>query len=202
MFYWQYSYPNGVVAVDRLRLPVGRPVRLELVGADVVHSWWVPELTGKRQAIPGRVNRLDFTINRPDTYGGQCSFFCGVQHTEMYTEVEAIPQQEFDTWVAAQRTAQLDLSSDLGKQTWEGVCAKCHGLDGKGGYGPEIAGNSTLSTKASLARLLANGQDNEGIPGFMPPVSQGWPEQQLDALIDYLVGAGLAPQPADQGQGE
>ena len=62
--------------------------------------------------------------------------------------------------------------------------------------------NSTLSDKEGLARLLAEGQNNEGIDGYMPPISTGWPEKQLDALITYLVGSGLAPEPAGQGEAQ
>lgn len=199
MFYWEYRYPNGVVAVDQVRLPVGQPVRLELTSVDVIHSWWVPELTGKKDAVPGRTNVLNFTITKPGVFQGQCAELCGVQHAVMYTTVEALPVPEFDAWLAAEGQAQADGSSDLGRQTWEGACAKCHALDGQGGYGPAIAGNSTLSDKASLSRLLAEGQDNEGVDGYMPAVSQGWPEKQVDALITYLVQAGLAPAPAEQG---
>ena len=199
-FYWEYTYPNGVVQVDDLRLPVDRPVRLELEAADVIHSWWVPELTGKRDATPGRRTTLDFTVRRTGTYTGQCAEFCGVQHAVMTTTVEVVSQAEFDAWLTDQKAAQANGSSDLGKQTWEGACAKCHGLAGEGDYGPAIAGNGTLSDKDSLARLLAEGQNNEGADGFMPAVSKGWPDTQLEALIDYLVQAELAPPPADQPQ--
>jgi cytochrome c oxidase subunit 2 len=200
MFYWEYTYPNGVVQVDELRLPVDRPVRLELRSSDVIHSWWVNELTGKRDAIPGRTNTLDFTVREAGTFTGQCAEFCGVQHAVMRTTVEAVPQAEFDAWLGEQEAAQANGTSNLGEQTWVGVCATCHGLDGEGDVGPAIAGNSTLSDKASLSRLLAEGQDNEGIDGYMPKVSTGWPEKQLDALIAYMIEAGIAPEPAGQAQ--
>lgn len=120
-FYWEYTYPNGVVQVDDLRLPVDRPVRLELQAADVIHSWWVPELTGKRDAIPGRTNTLDFEVRKTGTFTGQCAEFCGVQHAVMTTTVEVVPQAEFDAWIADQEAAQADGTSDLGEQTWAGV---------------------------------------------------------------------------------
>jgi cytochrome c oxidase subunit 2 len=197
-FYWEYTYPNGVVAVDALRLPTERPIRLQIDSYDVAHSWWVPELTGKKDAIPGRTNYLDFTIRRPGTFVGQCAELCGVQHAVMRTEVTAMPQGDFDAWLASERAAQTEGSSDLGEQTWEGVCAKCHGLDGKGDYGPSIAGTSTLSDRNVLEPIVTNGQDNPGIAGYMPPVAAGWPKKQLDALIEYLVQSGLAPAPVQQ----
>ena len=90
-FYWEYTYPNGVVSVDLLRLPIDRPVQLKLEAADVIHSWWVPELTGKRDAIPGRTNTLDFTPLKTGVFEGQCAELCGAEHAVMYTEVEVIP---------------------------------------------------------------------------------------------------------------
>jgi cytochrome c oxidase subunit 2 len=199
-FYWEYTYPNGVVVVDRLRLPVDRPVRLELVAYDVIHSWWVPQLTGKRDTIPGRTNSLTFEPNRTGTFAGQCAELCGVEHASMHTEVEVVPAGEFDTWLAGQADAQAAGTSDLGQQTWDGVCAKCHGLDGEGRYGPEIAGNSTLASAESLEPLLEQGQDNAQIHGYMPPVGLGWPDKQLDALIAYIASnPDLAPAGAAQG---
>ena len=172
--------------------------------SDVIHSWWVPQITGKRDAIPGKTNTLDFTPLDVGTYRGQCAELCGVQHAVMYTSVEVIDQQEFDKWLAAQAVGQSDLTSDaalaLGQQTWEGACAKCHGLDGKGSYGPEIANNSLLADREGLSRLLNNGQDGANLPGYMPGVGRGWPDFQLDALIAYLQQANLAPAPA-AGQG-
>jgi cytochrome c oxidase subunit II len=198
-FYWQYVYPNGVVSINRVRLPVDRPIQLELVGADVVHSWWVPELTGKRDAIPGRINRLNFTAQRTGLYEGVCAEFCGVQHAVMRTEVEVVPEAQFDQWLASEGEAQAAGTSGLGQATWEGVCAKCHGLDGGGDIGPQIAGNSTLVDRQGLATLLAEGIDDPQVEGYMPPVARGWPERQVDALIGYIESnPDLAPAGAAQ----
>ncbi len=205
-FYWEYTYPNGAVTVDTLRLPVDRPVRLVLNGADVIHSWWVPQITGKRDAIPGKTNTLDFTPLDVGTYRGQCAELCGVQHAVMYTSVEVIPQPEYDRWVAATATGQRDPTSaagiELGRQTWEGVCAKCHGLDGQGNYGPPIAGNSLLADRDGLYQLLNKGQNGETLPGYMPAVGEGWRDAQLNALLAYLQQAKLAPAPAATSTGQ
>ena len=85
-------------------------------------------------------------------------------------------------------------------QTWEGVCAKCHGLDGKGGYGPVIAGNSLLADPAGLAALLAEGRDNPQVDGSMPAVSGSWPGdgRQLEALVEYIAAT---PELAPAGAG-
>jgi cytochrome c oxidase subunit 2 len=185
-FYWEYTYPNGVVAVDTLRLPEGRPVQLVLNAVDVIHSWWVPELQGKRDAIPGRTNTLNFTVARTGTFQGQCAELCGAQHALMPTTVEVVSATEFDGWLDDQAAAQSAGTSELGDETWDGVCAKCHGLDGSGGYGPEIAGNALLVDQQALAKLLAEGRDTPAVGGSMPVISTGWPDKQLKALIDYV----------------
>jgi cytochrome c oxidase subunit 2 len=178
-FYWLYTYPNGAVSVNELRLPTGRPIDLEITAPanDVAHSWWVPSLAGKMDAIPGKVNHLKFeTPASPGLYKGQCAEFCGVQHALMLAQVQTLTPAEFDTWVSA----QLQAGAGLGKQTFEGACGPCHGLDGKGLIGPPLAGNATLAQRKLLIRLLENGKN------AMPPVGKDWDTRQRDALIQYV----------------
>jgi cytochrome c oxidase subunit II len=183
-FYWQYVYPNGAVSLDQLRVPVGRTVRLELVTWDVNHSWWVPALTGKKDAIAGRTNVLSFTPQRTGTWEGQCAELCGIQHAVMYTRVHVVEQAEFDAWVDQQAAIPEE---ELGRQEWEAVCAKCHGLEGEGDIGPPIAGNGTLTNRPALVELLSEtGQDTPQLPSYMPKVGLGWNGRQFDALIAYV----------------
>jgi cytochrome c oxidase subunit 2 len=181
-FYWQFTYPNGVIAVDRMRVPVARPVRLEVTAptSDVIHSWWIPALGGKVDAIPGHPNHTWFEATRPGVYVGQCAEFCGIQHAMMRATVEAVPASEFDSWLADQARAQTEGTSDLGAQTFQGVCAKCHGAQGQGGIGPPIAGNALLSDRQGLETLVQEGK------GLMPAVGKGWSDRQTDALFAYL----------------
>ena len=106
-YYWNYTYPNGVIAVDRLRAPVGQTTRLEVSAPDfeVIHSWWIPALGGKFDAIPGVTNETWFNPNAPGIYRGQCAEFCGTQHAVMRAEVEAMPREEFDEWLADEAEA-------------------------------------------------------------------------------------------------
>jgi cytochrome c oxidase subunit 2 len=183
-FYWQYVYPNGAISLDELRLPVDRTVRLELTTLDVNHSWWVPPLTGKMDAIAGRTNVLHFKPEDTGTWEGQCAELCGIQHAVMYTRVQVVEQAAFDAWVDEQATISAE---ELGQQEWEAVCAKCHGLEGEGDIGPPIAGNGTLMTFNSLAPLLrSTGQNTPQFPGYMPAVGAGWSDEQINALIDYI----------------
>jgi cytochrome c oxidase subunit 2 len=198
-FFWEYVYDNGTVTVNTLVLPVDRPIQLVIDGKDVIHSWWVPQITGKLDAIPGRTNTMNFTIEKEGVFRGQCAELCGAQHALMITTVEAVPEAEFDQWLADRSSAQAAGTSDLGKETWEGACARCHGALGEGDYGPAIAGNSTIVDPQTLGALLAAGQDSEALPGYMPAVSTDWPEGQLEALIDYIASnPDLAPAQTGQ----
>ena len=178
-FYWRFTYPNGAVSVNELRLPTGRPVELVVTAPanDVIHSWWIPALAGKMDAIPGKVNHLDFEApSSPGLYQGQCAEFCGIQHALMLAQARIVTEGEFDAWVSA----RLRAGTDLGRQTFAGACAPCHGLNGEGLIGPPLEGNATLADREQLERLLENGKN------AMPPVGRGWDDHQTDALVAYV----------------
>jgi len=196
-FYWEYRYPGGEVTVDTLYLPVDEPVELRLTGMDVIHSWWVPALTGKMDAIPGRINTLRFVPDTTGDFDGKCAELCGVQHAFMPTTVTVLDQSEYESTLASQQ-------EELGKATWEGACATCHGLDGQGDVGPAIAGNGTLSNPEALRTLLLNGQNTPQYDYYMPPVGRGWPPEQFEALIAYIKSSktlSTAPAPTTTGGG-
>jgi cytochrome c oxidase subunit II len=175
-YYWEFVYPDGTIAVDQLRLPYNRVVRLEIVGHDVDHSWWVPALGGKLDAIPGKKNYTSFRATKLGTFRGQCAEFCGIQHAAMLARVDVLPQDEYDAWVRERRSS----TTALGKETFLGVCAKCHGLAGQGDVGPPIAQSPLLQDRQALTTLLRQGT------GTMPAVGQNWNDTQLNALIAYL----------------
>jgi cytochrome c oxidase subunit 2 len=185
-FYWQFDYPNGVVAIDTMRAPAGVPVKLVVTSpdADVIHSWWIPALGGKFDAIPGRTNQTWFQADKPGTYKGQCAELCGLEHAQMLASVEVMPRSDFTAWLEQRRTDQTAGTGELGKETFEGVCAKCHGLAGEGGIGPRIAGSPTLASPQSLEILVRNGRT--GPQGVMPAVGSEWSDQQITALANYL----------------
>jgi cytochrome c oxidase subunit II len=181
-FYWQYEYPNGVVAVDTLRAPAGVPVRLEVTAPDedVIHSWWIPALGGKIDAIPGTTTDTWFQAESPGVYEGQCAELCGAEHARMLASVEVLPASEFDAWLDEQQADQDAGSVELGEEEWEGVCAKCHGPTGGGGEGPRIAGSPILADEDALADIVRNGR------GEMPAVGSDWTDEQVEALAAYL----------------
>ena len=175
-YYWDFTYPNGANSVDTLRLPFDRTVRLTIRSADVAHSWWIPALGGKLDAIPGKTNHLTLRATKLGTFSGQCAEFCGLLHAAMLAHVQVLPAAEYDSWVSARANAQLA----LGKETFVGVCAKCHGLAAQGGYGPNIAQNPLLGNKSGISKVIRNGT------GKMPAVGNDWSQAQLNATIAYL----------------
>jgi cytochrome c oxidase subunit 2 len=175
-FYWRYVYPNGAVAIDRLRLPVDRRSDLVVTAPDhdVIHSWWAPALNGKMDAIPGVVNHLQLKPVRVGVYPGRCAELCGLQHAAMNLSVEVMPGADFDAWLEQQGGKQ----ADLGKALFEGVCSKCHFAAPE--FAPNIIGNPLLADRARLVDLVTNGR------GRMPAVGRGWSKRELDALTGYV----------------
>jgi cytochrome c oxidase subunit II len=181
-FYWQFTYPDGATSIDELHAPVNRVVRVEIHSQDVDHSWWVPELGGKFDAIPGRTTHTWFQARRMGTYRGQCGEFCGVFHAEMAARVLVETESAYRSFLSSAREPML-----VGGQEWRGVCAKCHGISGKGGYGPAIQNNSVLVQHEGLLRLLNDGQNVlKPLASYMPPVGRGWSDAQVKALEMYL----------------
>jgi cytochrome c oxidase subunit II len=180
-FYWQFTYPDGSVSIDELHAPVNRVVRVDILSHDVDHSWWIPQLGGKFDAIPGQRTHTWFKADRVGVYKGKCGEFCGVFHAEMAARVVIESQEAYDAWI------QNVAPTSLGKSEWVGVCAKCHGLAGRGGYGPAIFNNSVLVQAQSLRRLLVTGQNRIApTSSYMPPVARDWKDEQFQALEQYL----------------
>jgi cytochrome c oxidase subunit II len=181
-FYWQYTYGNGVIAIDRLRVPVDRVVELEITAPehDVVHSFWVPAVGGKFDAIPGETTELEFKAEKEGVYPGQCTEFCGLQHGVMTASLEVVPAAEFDRWLQREAQAQETGESELGQITFAGACAKCHGMEGEGLIGPALAGNPTIQQREAVEEVVRNGR------GEMPAVGRGWSDRQLDALVRHM----------------
>jgi cytochrome c oxidase subunit 2 len=176
-FYWRFVYPNGAVSFDTIRLPVDRNVRLEVTTRewDVIHSFWVPALGGKIDAIPGMTTELRMHPTRTGSFEGKCAELCGIQHSAMLFTAEVLPQAEFESWLAG-ATAQ----EGLGEEIFESVCSKCHFAAPE--YAPNIAGSPVLSDPNQVKRLL-----QEGV-GRMPPVGRGWTDAEVQALVDHVGG--------------
>ncbi len=178
-YYWQYDYTDSkdrARSIGTLHVPAGSVVDLKVVSPDVIHSWWIPALGGKIQAIPGRINHTWFQA-KPGVYTGQCAQLCGVFHASMGAVVQAGTQRQYRHYLATWHET-------IGKQIWNGVCATCHGNLGQGGYGPAIANNSLLIQPNALAGIVHNGFT--GSQGAMPPVGDTWTAAEFNALAAYV----------------
>ncbi len=196
-FWWEYEYTDhDVITANELHIPVGRPVRLTLLGTDVIHSFWVPRLAGKQDIVPGRVNLLTLQADQPGVYLGQCTEFCGLSHANMRIRVIAHPMDEWLQWVADQKKpATLDLSSEGAKAFLEGECVNCHaigGTDASGRSGPDLTHFASRETFAGA--LFENNTENlrawladppKVKPGSLMP-DYGLSSQEIDALIQFL----------------
>ena len=173
-YYWLYRYPGGEIAVDELVVPVNKVVTLEVVAPDVIHSWWIPALGGKIDAIPGVTNETWFKADREGTFTGRCAELCGAQHADMTASVRAVSAAAFTRFLASHAPS----SETVGQETFEGVCAKCHGLAGEGtDDAPPIAGREFDATVVALIK---------GGGATMPAVGEDWSDEHVDATIDYL----------------
>jgi cytochrome c oxidase subunit 2 len=184
---------------NEIHIPVGRNVRLQLEGIDVIHSFWVPSLAGKQDLIPGRPNELIVRAERAGVYRGQCAEFCGLQHAHMAFFVIAEEQSGFDEWVRSQRqeaSATSDAEAISGQQAFMAKqCAACHtirGTSANGTTGPDlthvggrkyIAAGLLETTRGSLAAWIADPQTLK--PGNnMPMVPLN--SEELRSISAYL----------------
>jgi cytochrome c oxidase subunit II len=176
-FYWLFRYPNGAVSIDRMVAPAGEVVHEDVVGEDndVNHSWWVPDLGGKYDAIPGHTNHTWFKAP-VGTYVARCAELCGIQHALMDATVEVVPPAQYNSFV--EQRAENSNGPNLGREEWTGVCQKCHRLDHTY-IGPALGGNSLLGDRKGLETLIRNGR------GAMPAVANNWTSDQIDALISW-----------------
>jgi cytochrome c oxidase subunit 2 len=203
-WWWEVNYFDAktgetFATANEIHVPVGRTVRLQLVGADVIHTFWVPSLAGKQDLIPGRDNELTFVAQRPGVYRGQCAEFCGLQHARMALIVVALPADEFQSWTVAQRAdAVAPVSDELARGHdvfLAKACSACHtirGTSATGITGPDlthvgsrrtIAAGVLETTRGSLAAWIADPQTIK--PGNnmpMVPLSA----EELRAVSAYM----------------
>ncbi|MCK1387617.1 cytochrome c oxidase subunit II [Bradyrhizobium sp. 21] len=203
-WWWEVHYegdsPDKTFATaNEIRIPTGQPVKVELESADVIHSFWVPSLTGKMDLITGQKNELQFTAKKAGVYRGQCAEFCGLQHAHMAFAVIALPPDEFGRWRDHENQSASSPPDQLGRQG-EALfrargCALCHNISGTpagGQMGPDlthigsrttIAAGTLPNTPATLGAWIADPQHIK--PGnLMPqmPLQSG----ELIAILHYL----------------
>ena len=170
------------------RVPVGRPVVIELRSIDVIHSFWPPELTGKRDLIPGKTNSLWLQADRPGEYRGQCAEFCGHQHAKMAFLVVAEPADSFAHWLETQRDTARTPTDSLTRRGQEvflaSSCPMCHAISGTPAASRRtIAAGTLRNTRGTLAGWIVDPQSIK--PGAKMPPNALAPAD-LEALLAYL----------------
>ncbi len=205
-WWWEVRYlapegPAEVTDANELHLPAGKTVLLRLKSADVIHSFWVPSLHGKRDLVPGTTTLLTLRADRPGVYRGQCGEFCGAQHARMALHVVAHPPGEFAAWLERARqpaTPPVDPVAIRGQAIFlSAPCRSCHnilGTDASGTAGPDlthVASRRTLAAgtldnmRAHLASWILDPQRHK--PGsYMPAIRLS--DEDLEALLTYLEG--------------
>ncbi|HUY28129.1 MAG TPA: cytochrome c oxidase subunit II [Candidatus Binataceae bacterium] len=202
-WWWEFQYPgkDHIITANELHIPTGVPIRLSLKSADIIHSFWVPQLGGKRDVVPGQINELTFEATVPGMYPGQCAEFCGESHANMRFRVFVDSPRQFAEWEKAQSAAPIaaalikDPAAAAGAQAFSNSpCTACHRIDGvsKGTIGPDLTHFGSRATMASgiesntpahVAQWIIN-------PGHVKPGAQmpafGLGGKQLDDLVAYL----------------
>jgi cytochrome c oxidase subunit II len=199
-WWWEVRYPDeGIVTANEIHIPAGRPVRLRLSSGDVIHSLWIPNLNGKTDMLPDKVNVMSITAERPGTFRGQCAEFCGVQHALMRLLVHAHPPAEFDEWIS-QRQQTIEAPDTPLLQRGRAIflkeaCHNCHAIEGTsvGRRGPnlthvgsrtELAAGALQNTPENLAEWILHPDVLK--PGNVMPPTPLEPED-LQALVAYLM---------------
>ena len=203
-WWWQIQYMSSdpsqsVVTANELHIPVGRPVQILGLSQDVIHSFWVPNLHGKRDLIPSRSTNEWIEADRPGVYRGQCAEFCGMQHAHMALWVVAEPEDKFEAWMRAQLQPAVPPSSpdtQRGQQVFlNHACIFCHQIRGTTAAGQNapdlthfgsrrgIAANTVPNTKGNLAGWIVDPQSTK--PGnHMATIAVD--STELQPLVDYL----------------
>jgi cytochrome c oxidase subunit II len=204
-WWWEIHYADPLpsqhmVAANEIHIPVNRPVELKLASQDVIHSFWVPILHGKRDLIPGHLTTISLQADRPGIYRGQCAEFCGYQHALMAFMIVVEPADAFSAWLDQQRRPAAQPVDDMQQRGQEvflsSPCIMCHTIRGTpagGKVAPDLthlASRRTLAagtlpnTPGSLAGWIIDPQNLK--PGNKMPAHQFGPDE-LQAVLAYLV---------------
>lgn len=203
-WWWEVVYddpdPSRILhTANEIHIPVGVPVQLVLSSVDVIHSFWAPNLNGKRDLVPGYTTSTWIQADTAGIYRGQCAEFCGYQHANMALDIVAEPRSRFEAWLAAQRVPAPPPTDSLALQGQKvflaGPCSNCHtiaGTSANGTIGPDLshigsrltlAAGTLPNTRGNLAGWIVDPQSIK--PGANMPSNQLEP-QDLQALIQYL----------------
>jgi cytochrome c oxidase subunit II len=202
-YWWEFRYPKlGIVTANELHIPVSTPSALEptymqLLSADVDHSFWVPQLGGKTDLIPNHPNQMWMDPEKAGLYLGQCAQFCGIEHAKMLIRVYVDTPDAFTSWVKAQQMPGVqEAATSAGRHVFETeACANCHTISGtsaKGTFGPDLTHLMSRTTIAAGAadntpdNLRSWIQDPNTLkPGALMPAMQ-LSDEETNEVVAYL----------------
>ncbi|MGB9082941.1 MAG: cytochrome c oxidase subunit II [Desulfuromonadaceae bacterium] len=201
MWSWNFRYAGGRTS-PKLFVPVGRPVRVELVSQDVIHGFFLPAFRVKRDVVPGMTNYAWFVASKPGSYDLFCSQYCGTGHSAMITTVEALPVKEFEEWIEhGAGGGEKESRIDGRKLSEEKGCLGCHSLDGSPGVGPSFNGimgrsvvvltkgaERTITVDDAYLRQSIVDPQADLVKGFPPvmPVFADLKEEDIEALVEFI----------------
>lgn len=201
-FWWQFYYEDaGITTANELHVPLGQPVLLKITSADVIHSFWVPQIQGKVDANPGHVNDIYFTPDQIGTFDGQCAEFCGLGHGDMRISVIVQSTADYNAWVTHEKQPAQKPTGALaikGEQIFQSqTCGSCHTIAGTSAHGlsaPDLThvGSRAMLASETIPNTLPNMetwlQDPQAVkPGTLMPDFKFKPDQ-VKALATYLEG--------------
>jgi cytochrome c oxidase subunit II len=213
---WKFAYPGGPNSIDTLRVPAGRPVRLLITSRDVIHSFYVPALRIKQDALPGRYTQIWFQADRPGRYEIFCAEYCGLTHSGMVGELVVMPAADFDTWTTTQRRGLASAADgsavpgepvlpssnvlDEGRRVAaEHGCLKCHSVDGTRHIGPTwtdlylreerlASGKTVVADEGYLTKSMMDPAADivAGFQNVMPTYQGKLTPPEVGAIVEYI----------------
>jgi len=197
-WWWEFDYTNlGIKTANELHIPVGATVQITLDSVDVIHSFWVPQLSGKTDVVPGQTNHMWLTADQTGVFIGQCAEFCGLEHALMRIKVFVDSQDDFNAWVSNQQKPAVQpqtAEEQAGFEDVSGVCASCHSLnpaESENKVGPNLAHLFSRSTFAGATYDLTE----ENLRGWLHDTQLMKPgnimsiklaPEEIDRILAYL----------------
>jgi cytochrome c oxidase subunit II len=205
---WEIQYPDRAIKLtNEMRVPVNTDIKVEITSQDVIHSFWIPQVGGKKDAVPGYLSSTWFKADRLGTFHGQCAEYCGLAHSQMPIKLVVLDQNSFDLW--AQTTAEKQANASAQGEILFGTagCTGCHAINGQGGQigpeltniftekGPDYIHESIVSPNTIIAAQCPTG----GCPsGIMPQnFDEILSEDDINSIIEYLRVVSGAPSSSE-----
>ncbi|HEY2492295.1 MAG TPA: cytochrome c oxidase subunit II [Paenibacillus sp.] len=210
-YWWEFDYPQYDIKTSQdLVIPTNKDIAFELKTVDVIHSFWVPSLSGKMDTNPdGTLNKFSFSTAKEGVYLGKCAEFCGTSHGLMEFKVKAVSEDSFDAWVASMKAPVEPIADQALALTFKNQCLSCHAIGDQGGsVGPNLTG---IGSRETVASILLNAEGSQGgdpvvdnlkewlhdpqsvKPGNKMPAPKdlGLSDEEIDGIAEYLANSKL-----------